>query len=73
MYLINDQRKDVNEGKDVEVNLDNPYNCLYCIILAFWTTVMIEIWKRRESEIAHLWNMTDNKGNDAEMPDYRAE
>ena len=34
---------------------------------------MIEVWKRKENEIAHLWNMTNYKGNDAEIPDYRAE
>lgn len=31
------------------------------------------MWKRRESEIAHMWNMTGYKGDDAEMPDYRAD
>lgn len=42
------------------MTLDNPYNCLYCIILAVWMTVFIEMWKRRESEIAHMWNMTEH-------------
>ena len=56
-----------------KLTLDNPYNCLYCLILAVWSTVFIEMWKRRESEIAHMWNMKDFQDVDAEMPDYRAE
>jgi hypothetical protein len=31
------------------------------------------MWKRREHEIAHLWNMSGYKGDDAEMPDYKAD
>ena len=37
--------------------MDNPYNCLYCIVMAVWSTIFVEVWKRRESEIAHMWNM----------------
>jgi len=61
------------KDEEKEVDLDNPFNCLYCLILAVWSTVMIEVWKRRESEIAHVWNMTNYQGDDAEMPDYRAD
>jgi hypothetical protein len=68
MILIGHQYKNHEE-----INLDNPFNCLYCLILAVWSTVFIEVWKRREHEIAHLWNMSGYKGNDAEMPDYRAD
>jgi hypothetical protein len=35
--------------------------------------VLIELWKRRECEIAHMWNMTNYHGKDAEMHDYRAD
>jgi hypothetical protein len=31
---------------------------------------MIEMWKRKESEIAHLWNMKGYKGNDEERKDF---
>jgi branched-subunit amino acid permease len=68
MYLIGMQVKDKEE-----INLDNPFNCLYCIILAIWSTVFIEMWKRRECEIAHMWNMTGYKGDDNEIADYRAD
>lgn len=61
------------KNNESEINLDNPFNCLYCLVLAVWSTVLIEVWKRKENEIAHIWNMTDYKGDDAELPDYRAE
>ncbi len=56
-----------------KINLDNPFNCLYCLILAVWSTVFIEVWKRKESEIGHLWNMSSYQGVDTEMPDYRSD
>jgi len=46
------------------INLDNPFNCLYCLILAVWSTVFLEVWKRKESELAHIWNMTGYLGAD---------
>lgn len=55
MAKLRQQSKDKEE-----MTLDNPYNCLYCIILAVWMTVFIEMWKRRQSEIAHMWNMTEH-------------
>jgi hypothetical protein len=41
--------------------------------MALWSTIFIEIWKRREHELAHLWNMSHYKGNEAEMPNYKAD
>ena len=37
------------------VILFTPYNFYYAIFLAIWATIMMEVWKRRESELAHLW------------------
>lgn len=34
---------------------------------------MIEMWKRKESEIAYLWNMKGYVGNDAERPEFKYE
>jgi hypothetical protein len=68
MYKIDGQRKN-HEA----FNIDNEWNCLYCIILAIWSTVMVEVWKRRECEIAHYWNMTNYKGDDSERPQYVAD
>ena len=46
------------------ITVDNPFNCLYCIIMAVWSTIFIEVWKRREFEIGLLWNMNTFKGED---------
>ena len=53
--------------------VDTPWNSLYCIILALWSTIMVEMWKRKEHEIAHLWHMKGYKGVDSERPDYKAD
>ncbi len=58
---------------DGAVKLDNPYNLIYCVILALWSTVFCEFWKRRQAEIAHSWNMTDFVEGEEEMPDYKAD
>jgi hypothetical protein len=34
---------------------------------------MIEVWKRRECEIAHIWNMQNYVGRDSEKNDYKFE
>ena len=54
-------------------SVDNPWNLLYCIILALWSTVMVEMWKRKEAEIAHIWHMKSFTGNDAERPEFKAD
>lgn len=33
----------------------------------------MEVWKRREHELAHIWKMKDYVGNDAERPDFKFE
>lgn len=39
------------------VNTDTPYNCLYSLFMAVWSTIFVELWKRREHEISHIWRM----------------
>lgn len=34
---------------------------------------MVELWKRKESEISQLWTMNDFKGDDNERSDFRAD
>ena len=58
---------------DLSSSIDNVWNALYCVVLAIWSTIMIEMWKRKESEIAHLWNMKGYIGNDSERVEYRSE
>lgn len=57
------------------MNTDTPYNCLYSLIMAVWSTIFVEVWKRREHEIAHLWRMEnfENERQEDDRPDFRAE
>lgn len=51
--------------------MDNPFNILYCLFMALWTTIMMEVWKRRENELVFLWGMSQFKGDESEMPDFK--
>ena len=68
MYLLISQYVDKET-----VNIDNPFNLLYCLILAIWSTVMIEVWKRVQNEIAFMWSMTNFSEEEQVMADYRAD
>lgn len=55
-------------------SVDTPYNCLYSLVMAVWSTILIEVWKRRQNEIAHLWNMSDKiKRQDFKMPEFKSD
>jgi hypothetical protein len=41
--------------------------------MAVWSTVLMEVWKRRQNEIAHLWNMSDEQGNNQERSEFKAD
>jgi hypothetical protein len=55
------------------LSMDNPYMTLYCLVMAVWSTLLMEIWKRRQNEIAHLWNMKSHKRDDQVRPDFKAD
>mmetsp|Transcript_33912 Transcript_33912/g.33017 ORF Transcript_33912/g.33017 Transcript_33912/m.33017 type:complete len:309 (-) Transcript_33912:1071-1997(-) len=59
-------------SNDEQMSLDNEYLPIYCILLALWSTVMIELWKRREHEIQQLWNMANYKGKDEIRKEFEA-
>ena len=53
-------------------SVDNPWNCLYCLVMAVWSTVCVEVWKRRENEIAHMWNMKEQeKSEENELSSFK--
>lgn len=41
--------------------------------MAVWSTIFIEVWKRREYEIAHMWNVSDYKGEDVQRAEFKAD
>lgn len=57
------------------MNTDTPYNCLYSLIMAVWSTIFVEVWKRREHEISHIWRMAnfENHMQQVDRPDFKAE
>jgi hypothetical protein len=40
-------------------NVESLYSPLYSISIAIWATVLIEMWKRKSSEIASKWGVID--------------
>lgn len=46
---------------------------IYCLIVSLWITLMNQEWKRRETELAHIWNMTTYRKHSRERNDYKYE
>jgi hypothetical protein len=75
IYQMWNLQKQFSKGVAIaDLSVDTPYNCLYSLIMALWSTIVIEVWKRRQNEIAHLWNATDKiKCEDFQMPEFKAD
>jgi hypothetical protein len=58
IYQMSTLLDQFNNGQSLSI--DSPYNCLYSLVMSVWSTVLMEIWKRRQNEIAHIWNMNDD-------------
>ena len=56
-----------------EWSFDNKFVPIYCFVVAIWVTVFTEQWKRRQSEIAHTWDMKSFIRSDAERAEYKSE
>ena len=41
-----------------KIDTDTPFNCIYSLVMALWSTLFVEVWKRRECEIAHIWGVS---------------
>lgn len=44
------------------------YNCVICI----WSTVMLELWKRRQAELAYQWDVENFVEEEPSRPEYLA-
>lgn len=58
---------------DLPYSIDTPFNFIYCILMAVWSTVLMEVWKRRQNEISHMWNMNINKNEKDERASFVAD
>lgn len=45
----------------------------YCIFVSFWSQLMIEYWKRRESRRAMEWGMSNFEEVETERPEFHGE
>ena len=45
---------------------------LYCLIVAVWTTVMSELWKRRNAELAYRWDVVNYVAEEPSRPECAA-
>ena len=68
MYLLYTQH---SNGE--EYSIDTPVNCLYCLMMAVWSTILMELWKRRQNEIAHIWGVRSYKSNENIRPEFKAD
>lgn len=53
--------------------LDSYLIPFYCIFVSFWSQLMIENWKRRESRKAMEWGMSNFESVEAERPEFSGE
>jgi hypothetical protein len=52
---------------------DNELVPIYCLIVAVWSTVFLEYWKRRNSELAFDWNMLQFEEHEREIDTFASE
>ena len=44
----------------------------YCLVVAVWTTLFQEAWKRKNATLAHTWDVTDFEEEEDPRPEYLA-
>jgi len=37
--------------------LDNPFTVFFAILMSFWATCFLEVWKRKQAEISYDWDL----------------
>ena len=43
---------------------------IYCIVVAMWTTVYMESWKRKNAVLAYIWDVTDFEEEEDPRPEF---
>ncbi|XP_017776101.1 PREDICTED: anoctamin-3-like [Nicrophorus vespilloides] len=49
---------------------DNSANIIYSILMSFWSTIFMQLWKRREIELRFKWNLMTVEANTATRLQY---
>jgi hypothetical protein len=59
-------------GTNFEACFTTAGNSIYSILIALWTTLLCESWKRKESSLANKWLVRDYNSVAFERKDYKA-
>ena len=43
---------------------------VYCVLVVVWTTMMAEMWKRKNAELAYRWDVTTFEEEEQPRPEY---
>ncbi len=63
----------VREGLDESRQESSAYSKLiYCIVVAVWTTLYMESWKRKNAVLAYIWDVTDFEEEEDPRPEFLA-
>lgn len=51
---------------------DSPAAVVFSIFMAFWACIFLEMWKRRQAELAWLWDLSENEEDFTLRPEFEA-
>ncbi|XP_049838929.1 anoctamin-5-like isoform X1 [Schistocerca gregaria] len=49
---------------------DSPAAVAFSIFMAFWACIFLELWKRRQAELAWLWDLSENEEDFNLRPEF---
>lgn len=54
-----------------EMDASNSWwKCVYCVVVALWTTLYAESWKRKTAVLAHIWDVSDFEAEEEPRPEF---
>ena len=60
-------------SEDVSRQESSAYaKLVYCIIVAVWTTLYMESWKRKNAVLSYVWDVTDFEEEEDPRPEFLA-
>ena len=63
--------KQTNPDGTVEIiGPDNKLVPFYCLFLSIWSTIFLELWKRRCAELAFAWDVMDFEEEEKARPEF---
>ncbi|XP_043246594.1 anoctamin-5-like isoform X2 [Amphibalanus amphitrite] len=58
---------------EVTYLFDNPATVFFSIFMAFWATMFLEFWKRRQAVIAWEWDLSNYEDEEDARPEFEAQ